>query len=433
MSDILNRIKEEKVSFLDLWFSDILGSVKSLTIPTGEIERVLEEGIWFDGSSIEGFGRIAESDMYLLPDPKTFALLPGKEGRKTARLICDVFSPNYQPFVGDPRSILKKTLAQNLNYQYMVGAELEFFLFYRREDTLSPQDQVSYFDLLGDLGLELRKEICERLSFLGIQTEAGHHEVGPGQQEIDLKYSEALNIADNLITAKVIIKRVAEEYGLYATFMPKPLLDKPGSGLHLHQSLFSRGENIFADPKDTYGLSNIAYQFLAGQLNHIKEISAIISPIVNSYKRLVSGFEAPVYICWGQMNRSALIRVPKISPKRLISTRIELRSSDASCNPYLAFAVMFRAGLEGIKQKLTPPPPVEENVYTWEGTSRKGELATLPRSLFEALEYFSQSKLAKETLGEYLFQKYQEIKMREWQEYCLQVSPWELEKYLQLY
>lgn len=433
MSEVLNRIKEEKASFLDLWFSDILGSVKNLTIPTEEIEKVLEEGIWFDGSSIEGFGRIAESDMYLLPDPKTFTLLPGKEGRRTARLICDVYSPNYQPFIGDPRFILKKALTQNINYQYMVGAELEFFLFHRREDIRSPQDQVSYFDLLGDLGLELRKEICERLSFLGITAEAGHHEVGPGQQEIDLKYSEALNIADNLITAKVIIKKVAEEHGLYATFMPKPLLGKPGSGLHLHQSLFQNGKNCFADPQNHYGLSQIAYQFMAGQLNYIKEISAILSPTVNSYKRLVSGFEAPVYICWGQMNRSALIRVPKVNPRKLISTRLELRSPDASCNPYLAFAVMFHAGLEGIRQKLTPPPPVEENVYHWEEMEKKEPTAILPRSLFEALEYLAQSQLVKETLGEYLFQKYQEIKMREWQEYCVQISPWELEKYLQLY
>ncbi|MEO0116119.1 MAG: glutamine synthetase family protein [candidate division WOR-3 bacterium] len=434
MLEILNRIREEKIYFIDLWFSDILGSVKNLTIPASEMAKVLEEGIWFDGSSIEGFGRISESDMYLRPDPETFAILPNSEV-KTARLICDVFAPNYEPFVGDPRYILKEMTksARRLGYEYMVGAELEFYLFRPEKGLNFPQDQVGYFDLLGDSGLELRREISNQLSFLDIEAEAGHHEVGPGQQEIDLKYTEALKMADNLITAKVIIKKVAQEKGLYATFMPKPLFGKPGSGLHLHQSLFSKGENIFAEPKDTYGLSTIAYQFLAGELKYVKEISAVLSPIVNSYKRLVSGFEAPVYICWGQMNRSALIRVPKISPKKVLNTRIELRSPDASCNPYLAFAVMLKAGLEGIEQKLTPPPPVEENVYNWEGISQKRELDTLPRSLFEALEYFSQSKLARETLGEYLFQKYQEIKMREWQEYCLQVSPWELEKYLQLY
>jgi glutamine synthetase len=436
MNEILSRIKEEKVSFIDLWFSDILGSVKSLTIPAKEIERVCEEGVWFDGSSIEGFGRIAESDMYLIPDPETFALMP-KTGERpvSARLICNVFAPNYQPFVGDPRFILRNALLSlgkelGSDVSYKVGVELEFYLFKREGEKPIPHDRVSYFDLLGDSGVELRKEISAYLASLGIQTEAGHHEVGSGQQEIDLKYSDALKMADNLITAKVVIKKVAEEKGLYATFMPKPIFGIPGSGLHIHHSLFRKGENLFASPDDPYGLSLFAYQFLAGELKYIKELSAILSPTVNSYKRLVSGFEAPVYICWGQMNRSALVRIPKTSPKKLTSTRLELRSPDPACNPYLAFAVILNAGLAGIKEGLSPPPPTEENVYTSE---EREKIPTLPRSLFEALEHFARSEIARKTLGDYLFQKYLEIKMREWQEYSLQVSPWEIERYFPIY
>lgn len=424
--------------FIDLWFSDILGSVKNLTIPADQLEKAINEGIWFDGSSVEGFGRIFESDMYLKPDRNTFAILPWTGSEKTARLICDVFSPKHEPFPGDPRFILRRALerVQRMNYEYKVGTELEFYMFKRDGTAIAPlpHDQVGYFDLGGDHALNIRKQMCSKISQLGIRVEAGHHEVGTGQHEIDLKYTDALSIADNLITAKVIIKKVAEENGLFATFMPKPIFGKPGCGMHVHQSFFRKGQNAFSNPKDRYGLSQLAYNFLAGQLKHIKEISAIISPIVNSYKRLVSGFEAPVYICWGQMNRSALIRIPRISKGKTVSSRLELRSVDPSCNPYLAFAVMLAAGLNGVQKKLPVAEPVEENVYHFEKMRLKEKkIDLLPRSLFEALEYFGQSKLIKETLGEHLMNIYLEIKTHEWQEYCIQVSTWELEKYIELY
>jgi glutamine synthetase len=434
---VLTRTKKEKIKFVDLWFSDILGSVKSVTIPVSQLNKALKDGIWFDGSSVEGFGRIFESDMYLKPDPQTYAVIPWGE-EKTARFICDVYAPDHKPAPVGPRSTLKKNLnlLKKKGLECRVGAELEFYLFRRDgEKVLAlPNDRVGYFDVGSDLALQTIKEMCRRLADFGIQVESGHHEVGAGQHEIDLLYANALILADNILTARMVIKKVAEENGLYATFMPKPIFGTAGNGMHIHQSIYKGKKNLFYNPKDSYRLSKLAYNYLAGVLKHMREISAITSPLVNSYKRLVSGFEAPVYICWGRMNRSALVRVPRISKNKFESTRLELRSCDPSANPYLVFACVIRAGFEGVNKNLKPPKPVEENVYKIKSDVLKDKgIGLLPRSLWEALEYYYKSKLAKKALGEILFQRYYEIKLREWDEYSIQVSKWEHDKYLELY
>jgi glutamine synthetase len=426
---VLKKVAKEKVKFIDLWFSDILGSVKNETIPVKQLDKALKNGIWFDGSSIEGFGRIFESDMYLKPDPDTFVVVPWS-AEKTARLICDVYAPDHKPAPVDPRSILRENLKQlhKTGMDFYVGAELEFYLFRRDGDRVMPlpHDRVGYFDLGGDLALRIRRQMCDRLQQFGIELEAGHHEVGRSQHEIDLLYGKAITIADNILTARIIIKKVAEEHGLYATFMPKPLFGTAGNGMHIHQSIFKGRKNQFSAPRDTYGLSTLAYQFLAGVLSSMKELSAVASPLVNSYKRLVSGYEAPVYICWGTMNRSALVRVPRISKGKYDST--------PSANPYLVFACILRAGLEGIRNKMKPPKPIEENVYEMHSTDLQTKgIGLLPRSLWEALEYYHKSKVAKLAFGDTLFQRYYEIKMREWEEYSIQVSKWEHDKYLELY
>jgi len=435
--EISQEIKKNNIKFIDLWFSDILGSIKNLTITINELDKALTDGIWFDGSSVEGFGRICESDMFLRPDPDTFRIIPWTI-EKTARFICDVYGPDHKLSVVDPRGLLKRVLVQleKNGMKFYVGAELEFYLFQRDGSKITPllHDQVGYFDLGGDLALRVRKEMCEKLSEFGIVVEAGHHEVGKSQHEIDLRYTDALQLADNILTAKMVIKRIAEEHNLYATFMPKPIFGMAGCGMHTHQSIFKNGKNIFADTNDDYGLSEFAYHYLSGLLTHIKEISAIISPIVNSYKRLVSGFEAPVYICWGRMNRSALVRVPQITKNRLNSTRLELRSVDPCANPYLAFSVILSAGMDGVKKKLKPPKPVEENVYQVETVDLKEKgIDVLPRSLWEALQFYYNSKLIRETFGDTLFERYYEIKIREWNEYSVQVSKWEIDKYLEIY
>ncbi|MCK4755372.1 glutamine synthetase [candidate division WOR-3 bacterium] len=437
IDNIFRRIEKEKIRFIDLWFSDILGSVKNETIPVRNLKKALKEGIWFDGSSVEGFGRIFESDMYLKPDPQTFAIIPWGEER-TARFICDVYAPDHKPAPVDPRAVLKNNLKllRTKGMEYYIGAELEFYLFCRDGDKVLtlPHDRVGYFDLGGDLALRIRKQMCDRLEAFGIDIEAGHHEVGRGQHEIDLLYTTALKLADNVLTARMVIKKVAEENNLYATFMPKPIFGAAGNGMHIHQSIFKGKKNQFSNPKDSYGLSKLAYNYLAGVLKYMKEISAVTSPLVNSYKRLVSGFEAPVYICWGRMNRSALVRVPRISRNNFDSVRIELRSCDPSANPYLLFASVLRAGLEGIKNNLKPPKPVEENVYKIKSDILKDKgIGLLPRSLWEALEYYNRSKVAKSALGDVLFQRYYDIKLKEWDDYSIQVSKWEQDKYLELY
>ncbi|MGC9333117.1 MAG: type I glutamate--ammonia ligase [Anaerolineae bacterium] len=440
--EISQRAREDGVEFVSLQFTDIVGIVKSVIIPVDELDVALNTGQWFDGSSVEGFARIAESDMYLVPDPDTYAVIPwDRDYSPTARLICDVYTPQGQPFQGDPRYLLKRVLhkAGEHGWTYNTGPEPEFFLFERDGEGRAvsrPHDQGSYFDLSTDRGVEVRREMCKALAAFGIRVEASHHEVAPGQQEIDFQYTDALRAADNVVTFKTVLKEVARRQGLHATFMPKPIAGVNGSGMHVHQSITrnSAGENLFAGGENGYGLSNLARHFVAGQLAHARGMCAVLAPVVNSYKRLVPGFEAPVYISWGRINRSALIRVPQVPPQRPESTRLELRCPDPSCNPYLAFAVMLAAGLDGIERQIEPPSISNEDLYNLDGQAREERgLRTLPGSLGEALEELRRDEIVRETLGEHLFDRYVEAKTIEWQEYCAHVSGWELDRYLRIY
>jgi glutamine synthetase len=440
--DIVKRFADDGIEFISLQFTDIVGIVKSVTIPIQELDVVLDRGVWFDGSSVEGFARIAESDMYLVPDLETYAVIPWeRDSNPTARLICDVYTPGGLPFEGDPRNILKQALlqAQKQGWIFNVGPEPEFFLFRRDGDghpVSRPHDQGGYFDLSTDRGVEVRKEMVKALSAFGIRVEASHHEVAHGQQEIDFRYTDALRAADNVVTFKFTLKEVARQYGLHATFMPKPMVGINGSGMHVHQSLFrtGTGENVFADAQEELGLSQEAQQFVAGQLAHARAMCAVLAPLVNSYKRLVPGYEAPVYISWGQINRSALIRVPQVQPDRPESTRLELRCPDPSCNPYLAFAVMLRAGLDGIQQGLEPPPISNEDLYDLDSYSREARgVEMLPGSLGEALEELKGDELVLETLGQHISNRFVEAKSLEWQEYSTHVGGWELDRYLRIY
>ena len=436
---VLERAKEDNVKFVNLRFIDMLGGIKNITIPVEQLEDSFERGTWFDGSSIEGFMRIAESDMILMPDPDTYAVLPWEPQEKaTARLICDVYTPNGKPFEGDPRYILKRALkeAEDMGYIYNTGPELEFFLFKKNgEGPLRPvpHDIGGYFDYSPqDMASAVRRDIIFAVEKLGLFVEASHHEVAPGQHEIDFKYGHALASADSAISMKHAVKAISYKHDLYATFMPKPIFGENGSGMHVHQSLFTpNGEPAFYDEKDKYNLSDLAKQFIAGQLEHVKAMSAVLSPTVNSYKRLVPGYEAAVYICWAQMNRSALIRVPRISPDRRKSARAELRCPDPSCNPYLAFAVMLHAGLDGIKKKKKPPEPVEEDVYHFNDAKLKERyINTLPASLGEAISDMQGSELMKKALGKHTYQKYIDIKKAEWDSYRIHVTDWEINQYL---
>ncbi|TEU05874.1 glutamine synthetase [Candidatus Bathyarchaeota archaeon] len=435
--EIIDKVKREKVEFIDLMFFDLSGRLKSVTISPRELVDCLDNGKWFDGSSIEGFTRIHESDMMLIPDPSTYILLPWpRDEKNAARMICDVHDPDKNPFVGDPRYILKRVQekAKEKGYFYYVGPEIEFFLF-RSKENRTYHDTAGYFDFSPrDLATEIRAVMTSTLEKLGINVEMSHHECAPSQHEIDIEYSDALKSADNIMVLKQAIKTVASSKGLYATFMPKPIFGVNGSGMHTHQSLLGKdGEPLFYDKEDEYKLSRLAYYFMGGQLEHIREMAAILCPTVNSYKRLVRGYEAPVYICWAQRNRSALIRVPGYSKGREKSTRLELRCPDPSCNPYLAFAVMLAAGLEGINKKIEPPNPVEEDVYGFDnGKLAKFYIKTLPVDLGEAIEEFEKSKFMKETLGEHVFNKYLNIKKTEWNEYQKSVTDWELDRYKDL-
>jgi glutamine synthetase len=436
---VLEEAKKKNVKFVEIQFTDMLGVIKSVTIPVEMLEESLERGTWFDGSSIEGFARICESDMFLKPDPATFAILPWRpKDKATARVIADVYEANGKPFEGDPRYILKRAVeeARSMGYEYNTGPELEFFLFKKDNGTIAavPHDIAAYFDFSPrDLASDVRRDIILSLEELGMEVEMSHHEVAAGQHEIDFRYGHAVPTADNALTFKYTVKAVASMHDLYATFMPKPIFGINGSGMHVHQSLFKGDRNMFFDASDKYKLSDVAYGFIAGQLEHVREMSAVLSPTVNSYKRLVPGYEAPVYICWGQRNRSALIRVPRFSPGREKSTRAELRCPDPSCNPYLTFAVMLRAGLDGIKRKLRPPEPVEEDVYHFDDAKLASKnIATLPGSLEEALEEFSKSKLMKETLGKHTYERYLEAKEEEWDSYRINVTEWELKRYLEV-
>jgi len=435
--EIIEKVKREKVEFIDLMFFDLSGRLKSVTISPRELVDCLDNGKWFDGSSIEGFTRIHESDMMLIPDPSTYILLPWpRDEKNAARMICDVHDPDKNPFVGDPRYILKRVQekAKKKGYFYYVGPEIEFFLF-RSKENRTYHDTAGYFDFSPrDLATEIRAVMTSTLEKLGINVEMSHHECAPSQHEIDIEYSDALKSADNIMVLKQAIKTVASSKGLYATFMPKPIFGVNGSGMHTHQSLLDRdGEPLFYDKEDEYKLSRLAYYFMGGQLEHIREMAAILCPTVNSYKRLVRGYEAPVYICWAQRNRSALIRVPRYSEGREKSTRLELRCPDPSCNPYLAFTVMLAAGLKGINKKIDPPSPVEEDVYGFDnGKLAKFYIKTLPVDLGEAIEEFEKSKFMKETLGEHVFNKYLNIKKTEWNEYQKSVTDWELNRYKDL-
>jgi glutamine synthetase len=437
--DILQISKEQNVKFIRLQFTDIFGTIKSVSITVEHLQKALENKCMFDGSSIEGFVRIEESDMYLSPDPNTFAILPwGLAEGKVARLICDVLNPDGTSFEGDPRFILKKAIskAKAMGYDtFNVGPECEFFLFQTDANgniTTQTHDNAGYFDLGPvDLGENARRDMCVALEELGFEVEASHHENAPGQHEIDFKYSDALTVADGILTFKFIVKSIAMRHGLHATFMPKPIAGVSGSGMHINTSLFRNGQNIFYDQKDPLQLSQEAYWFMGGLMKYIKDISAITNPIVNSYKRLLPGFEAPVNIAWSPKNRSPLIRIPAA---RDSSTRLELRSPDPSCNPYLAIAAILTAGLEGIKNKMQPPPPMDTNIYSMTKEQRReNNIDSLPTSLKEAIFEMENSSLAKDILGEHIYYKYIEAKKVEWEKYSASISQWEIEQYLPKY
>ncbi len=432
---VLKLAKDNDVRFIRLWFTDILGVLKSFAITVEELETALDEGMGFDGSSIQGYARIDESDMIAKPDPKTFQLLPWRpKENAVARMFADIYEPDGTPYKGDPRWVLKRNLkkAQDQGYTFYVGPELEYFYFKNPEGKPEPLDRGGYFDLLPlDYATDLRRETILSLEAMGIRVEYSHHEVAPSQHEIDLRYADALSMADNAMTYRVVVKEVALRHGVYASFMPKPLFGQNGSGMHTHQSLFKGDKNAFYDPKDEFHLSKIAKAYTAGILRHAKEFSAITSQWVNSYKRLVPGYEAPVYIAWARRNRSALVRVPMYKPGKEKATRIELRCPDPACNPYLAFAVMLAAGLKGVEKGYKLEAPVEEDIFEMSEKERiEHGIESLPGSLSEAIALTEKSELVKETLGDHIFQKFIENKKIEWDQYRVHVSHYELEKYL---
>ena len=432
---VLKMAKEHDVKFIKLWFTDILGVLKSFAITVEELEGALEEGMGFDGSSIEGFARIDESDMMALPDPDTFCLLPWrpKEHHAVARMFCDIQKPGGELFEGDPRYVLKKNLkrAADMGYTYYVGPELEYFYFKDSNGT-EPLDQGGYFDMVPlDAASDLRRDTVLTLEEMGIGVEYSHHEVAPSQHEIDMRYTDALTMADSVMTYRLVVKQIALKHGVYATFMPKPVFGINGSGMHVHQSLFKDGRNAFFDPKDPYYLSKTARGYVAGLLKYAPEITAVTSQWVNSYKRLIPGYEAPVYLSWARRNRSDLIRVPEYKPGRENATRIEFRSPDPACNPYLTFSVMLAAGLEGIEKGYEPPPSTEWNVYELTAKERKEKgIGTLPGSLGEAVQLAEKSALVRKALGDHVFEAFITNKKIEWDQYRAQVSDYEIKKYL---
>ena len=435
---IVNTIKEQNIRFIRLQFTDIFGQLKNIAVTASQIERALDCQVTIDGSSIEGFLRLEESDMMLHPDLSTFALLPWHgEGDHVARLICDVHTPDVHPFPGDPRHILKQVIkeADALGYTFNVGPECEFFLFHLDQDghpTTHTNDEAGYFDLGPiDRGEIARRDICLALEDMGFEIEASHHESAPGQHEIDFKYDGALKTADNIMTFKLAVKTLARQHGLHATFMPKPIYGINGSGMHTNMSLFKNGSNLFYDPSGEKELSKEAYSFIAGLLNHISGMTAVLNPLVNSYKRLVPGYEAPCYKAWSARNRSVLIRIPSTRGK---GTRLELRSPDPSANPYLALALLLKAGLAGIKEGAVPPTEVAENIYAMSEAQRKARgIDPLPATLFEAVKLMKQDALIAQTLGSHIMNHYTRGKEKEWDDYRVRVSQWELDKYLVLY
>lgn len=436
--DVVKRASEEDVKTIRLQFTDILGGLKNVEIPAKHLEKALDEGIWFDGSSIEGFVRIEESDMILRPDPATYALLPWKpEEYREARIICDVYQPDGAPFEGDPRGFLRRMIekARKLGFEMMAGPEAEFFMFARDPDGHArpvTHDQAGYFDMTpADRGEECRRDMVRDLVQLGFEIEAAHHEVACGQHEIDFKYADALSTADNIATFRMVVKTIALAHGLHATFMPKPVHGMNGSGMHCHQSLSRGTKNAFYDEKDELGLSKICRHYMGGLLRHARAFTAVCNPLVNSYKRLVPGYEAPVYVTWAEKNRSPMVRVPAA---RGAGTRVEVRSPDPSCNPYLALGLMLAAGLDGIEHGSDPGPPVNRNLYVMSAEERERlGIASLPGSLLEAIEALDSDLTMREALGSHIYHHFREAKLREYADYREQVHQWELDSYLKKY
>ena len=437
--DVYRFVKEKNVNFIRLQFTDIFGMIKNVEIPISQLEKALDNKMMFDGSSIEGFVRIEESDMYLVPDLDTWMVFPWPSGTgHVARLICDVHLANGEPFSGDPRGNLKRIIAEmkELGFtDFNLGPEPEFFLFKldaNKQPTMELNDHGDYFDLAPmDLGENCRRDIVLELEELGFEVEASHHEAAPGQHEIDFKYADVLTACDNIQTFKLVVKTIARKHGLHATFMPKPLYGVSGSGMHCNVSLFKDGENVFFDEGGERKLSETAYQFMSGVLDHVRGFTAITNPTVNSYKRLVPGYEAPCYVAWSAQNRSPLIRIPA---SRGMSTRVEVRSVDSSANPYLALAVILKAGLDGIKRKLTPPAPVDRNIYEMKSEELKEHgIDTLPTDLDHALIALSEDPIIQDALGSHIYANFSEAKLQEWESYRITVHPWELERYMKMY
>ncbi|MFH1868364.1 MAG: glutamine synthetase family protein [Candidatus Omnitrophota bacterium] len=435
--DIFELVKKHDVKFIRLWFTDILGQVKSFAITDKELENALNDGMGFDGSSITGYQDIEESDMIAMPDPDTFSLLPWRPKEKAvARMICDILTPDRKPYEGDPRYVLKRALerAKKMGFDHFyLGPELEYFYFKNDQGT-EILDKGGYFDLTTlDVASDLRRETVLALEEMGIHVEYSHHEVAPSQHEVDMRYQDALKMADDVITYRVVVKEIASKLGVYATFMPKPIFGQNGSGMHTHQSLFKGNKNAFFDSKSKDNLSSVAYSYMAGLLKHAKEICSIFAQTTNSYKRLVPGYEAPVYIAWSRRNRSALVRVPLYHPGKEKATRCEFRACDPACNPYLTFAAMLQAGLDGIEKGYKVPKPMETNLYHLSDTERKERgIETLPDNLGQAISITENSALAKKTLGEHIFPRFIELKKKEWNEYKIQVPKYELDKYLSI-
>jgi glutamine synthetase len=430
---VRGRIEKEGVEFVLLWFTDIEGHLKSFAITPSEVEDALDDGMGFDGSSITGFNAIEESDMVAIPDPATFQLMPNG-GHVVARMICDVVTPDGEPYDGDPRHVLRLALERMKSVgfdTFNVGPELEYFLFKSDEGT-ETLDEGGYFAMtVMDAASDLRHDTVKALESMGIPIEYVHHEVGPSQHEIDMRYASALEMADHTITYRLVVKEIAKKAGYHATFMPKPLFGENGSGMHTHQSLFADGNNAFFDADDEWHLSDVGKAFIAGQLHHAREISAVFAQWVNSYKRLVPGYEAPVYVAWSRRNRSALIRIPLYKPGNEQATRAEIRCPDPACNPYLTFAALLHAGLEGIEKGYDLPPPMEQNLYHLTAEQRRERgIVGLPETLGEAIDELAGSDLVRRALGKHIFDRYVELKRKEWDDYRVQLTPWEMEKYL---
>ena len=431
---VLRTVEERDVRFVRLWFTDVLGMLKSVAITSSELEGAFEEGIGFDGSAVDGFARVQESDMLAKPDASTFQVLPWRpEDAGVARMFCDISTPEGEAFAADPRHVLRRNLAKaaDMGFTFYVHPEMEFFLFAGPDDP-TPLDNGGYFDLTPlDVQSDFRRQTIQTLEAMGISVEYSHHEVAPSQHEIDLRFADALTMADNVMTYRLVVKEIAMHRGIYATFMPKPLPEHWGSAMHTHVSLFDGDSNAFHDPSDPYHLSTIAKQFMAGLLAHAREITAVCCQWVNSYKRLVPGFEAPVYVSWGRHNRSSLIRVPLYKPRKSASARLEFRAPDPACNPYLAFSLILAAGLRGIEKGYEPPPEAEDNIYELtEAERRAAGIGSLPHNLDAALGLMEDSELVAEALGEHVFDFFLRNKRVEWEEYRSQVTPFELQRYL---